>query len=147
MTGPVFVDSNVLVYCRDSTEPQKQKQAMAWMAELWATRNGRVSFQVLQEFYVIVTHKLKPGLDREAARRDVRSLLSWHPLTTDVRILEGAWVIQDRYKISWWDSLIASTAQVANCRFLLSEDLQEGQHLGNLQVVNPFSSSPRDMMG
>jgi predicted nucleic acid-binding protein len=145
MTGPIFVDSNVLVYSRDSTEPLKQKQAMAWMAELWATRNGRLSFQVLQEFYVIVTAKLKPGLNREAARRDIRSLLSWHPVTTDERVVEGAWVIQDRYKLSWWDSLIVSAAQVANCRFLLSEDLQPGQDLGGVQIIDPFENSPQDL--
>ena len=144
MTGPLFVDSNILIYSRDASEPLKQEQAMAWMAELWASRKGRLSFQVLQEFYVIVTQKLKPGLDREAARRDVRSLLSWHPVATDERVIEGAWVIQDRYKISWWDALIVSAAQVTNCRFLLSEDLPEGQHLGNVQIVNPFKISPRD---
>ena len=145
MTGPIFVDTNVLVYSRDRSEPLKQKRAMAWMAELWKTRNGRLSFQVLQEFYVIVTLKLKPGLDREAARRDVRSLLSWHPVATDDRVVEGAWVIQDRYKLSWWDSLIVSASQVADCRFLLSEDLQEGQLLGNVQVVDRFKYSPQDI--
>ncbi len=145
MTGPIFVDTNVLVYSRDASEPRKQKQAMAWMEELWTTRNGRLSFQVLQEFYVTVTLKLKPGLDREAARRDVRSLVSWHPVATDDRVVEGAWVIQDRYTLSWWDSLIVSAAQVADCLFLLSEGLQEGQHLGNVQIVNPFKSSPQEL--
>ena len=141
MSGPIFVDTNVLVYSRDGSEPLKQTQAMAWMTELWTTRKGRLSFQVLQEFYVTVTVKLKPGLDREAARRDVRSLLSWHPVATDERVVEGAWMIQDRYKLSWWDS----AAQVADCRYLLSEDLQEGQPLGNVQVLDPFKNSPQDM--
>jgi predicted nucleic acid-binding protein len=145
MTAPVFVDSNVLVYSRDASEPLKQKQAMAWMAELWATRKGRLSFQVLQEFYVTVTLKLKPGLDQEAARRDVRSLLFWNPIVTNDRVVEGAWAIQDRYRLSWWDALIVSAAQVADARFLLSEDLQEGQLVGNLRVVNPFKSSPQDI--
>lgn len=86
MTDMVFVDTNVLVYSRDASEPQKQEQAMAWMAHLWGTRQGRLSFQVLQEFYVTVTHKLKPGLDPESARNDVRSLLAWHPLSVDARI-------------------------------------------------------------
>ena len=145
MTGPIFVDTNVIVYSRDRSEPLKQKRAMAWMAELWKTRNGRLSFQVLQEFYVIVALKLKPGLDRESARRDVRSLLSWHPVPMDDRVMEGAWVIQDRYKLSWWDSLVVSASQVAGCRFLLSEDLQDGQDLGNVQVVDPFKNSPQDL--
>jgi predicted nucleic acid-binding protein len=147
MTGPIFVDTNVLVYCRDASEPLKQKQAMAWMTALWKTRQGRLSFQVLQEFYVTVTLKLDPGLPRGAARRDVRSLLAWQPVATDERVVEGAWVMQDRYSLSWWDSLIVSAAQVANCRTILSEDLQENQNLGQVQVVNPFKYSPQDIAG
>ena len=64
MSAKVFVDTNILVYCRDASEPEKQEQALAWMAGLWQTGRGRLSFQVLQEFYVTVTQKLKPGLDQ-----------------------------------------------------------------------------------
>ena len=145
MTDMVFVDTNVLVYSRDASEPQKQEQAMGWMAHLWGTRKGRLSFQVLQEFYVTVTHKLKPGLDPESARNDVRSLLAWHPLPVDARIVEGAWVIQDRYNLSWWDAMIVSASQVAACRYLLTEDLQEDQELGNIRVVNPFHTPPASL--
>ena len=74
MTDKVFVDTNVLVYSRDASEPRKQKQAMAWMAELWESQAGRLSFQVLQEFYVTVTEKLQPGMEPQSARDDVRSL-------------------------------------------------------------------------
>ena len=79
MTDKVFVDTNVLVYSRDASEPPKQRQAMAWMAHLWSTQTGRLSFQVLQEFYVTVTDKLQPGLDPHNARDDVRAMLAWHP--------------------------------------------------------------------
>lgn len=142
MADKVFVDTNVLVYSRDASEPQKQIQAMAWMTHLWKTQAGRLSFQVLQEFYVTVTEKLRPGLNSEEARRDVRSLLAWRPIAMDGRVLEGAWLIQDQYKFSWWDALILSAAQVAECRYLLSEDLQEDQELGNLKIVNPFRTAP-----
>jgi len=79
MSDNIFVDTNVLVYSRDLSEPEKQPQALAWMNHLWSTRTGRTGFQVLQEFYVTVTQKLVPGLDQESAREDVRSLLSWGP--------------------------------------------------------------------
>ena len=59
MGAKVFVDTNILVYCRDASEPEKQQKAMAWMTRLWETGCGRLSFQVLQEFYVTVTQKLK----------------------------------------------------------------------------------------
>jgi predicted nucleic acid-binding protein len=142
MPDLVFVDTNVLVYKRDASESQKQKQAETWMAHLWHNRIGRISFQVLQEYYVTVTAKLDPGLDPESARGDVRALLAWHPISIDDRVLENAWQVQDGNAISWWDALIVSAAQVAGCRYLLTEDLQEKQVFGNLQVANPFHTIP-----
>jgi len=142
MTATIFVDTNVLVYRRDAVQREKQVRAAAWMERLWAERNGRLSFQVLQEYYVTVTSKLKPGLDADSARSDVRSLLAWNPVTVDAGVVDAAWAMQDRYRLSWWDALIVAAAQVANCRFLLTEDLQDGQELGQVRVVNPFKNSP-----
>lgn len=142
MSDAIFVDTNVLVYALDASEPLKQKQAAAWIHHLWRTGTGRVSFQVLQEFYVSVTAKLSPGMKPGDAREVTRSFLAWRPLPADARILEGAWIVQDRYGLSWWDSLIVSAAQASGCRHLLTEDLQEGRTLGDLQVLHPFHSSP-----
>jgi predicted nucleic acid-binding protein len=145
MSAKVFVDTNVLVYWRDASEPEKQARASAWMAALWETRTGRLSYQVLQEFYVTVTTKLDPGLVPDAARRNVRVLLSWHPLPVDTRILEGAWLLQDRYGVSWWDALIMAAARATGCRYLLSEDFQAGMKVGDLLVINPFKITPADL--
>ncbi|MBT8332469.1 MAG: PIN domain-containing protein [Deltaproteobacteria bacterium] len=145
MAAKVFVDTNVLVYSRDTSETSKQTLAIAWMRHLWNTRAGRLSYQVLQEFYITVTEKLDPGLDRESARKDIRSLWPWQPIPLDNRVFDGAWHIQDRFGLSWWDTLIVSAAQVADCRYLLTEDLQDGQVFGNLQVVNPFNTSPEHL--
>jgi predicted nucleic acid-binding protein len=146
MTATIFVDTNVLVYRRDSTQGEKQVQADSWMERLWVSRSGRLSYQVLQEYYVTVTSKLKPGLNVESARNDVRSLLAWHPVSIDTKVVEAAWVIQDRYELSWWDALIVAAAQVANCQYLLSEDLQDGQELGEVRVVSPFNNSPESIL-
>lgn len=142
MSDRVFVDTNVLVYCRDSSEPVKQAKASEWMTHLWRSRTGRLSFQVLQEFYVTVTAKLKPGLDIETARSDVRLLLAWKPVLTDTHILKKAWFIQDRYGFSWWDSMIVAAALTSSCQYLLSEDLQDNFELGGLTVINPFAIQP-----
>lgn len=142
MSDKFFVDTNLLVYSRDASEPEKQQKAMIWMTHLWHDKSGRLSYQVLQEFYITVTHKLDPGLPKDIARTDVRSLMSWQPLTSSAPILERAWSIQDRYGLSWWDALIVSAAHTAECRYLLSEDLQDKQDLGNVQVINPFFCSP-----
>jgi predicted nucleic acid-binding protein len=115
---------------------------MKWMTRLWYDKSGRVSYQVLQEFYITVTHKLHPGLPIHIARMDVRSLMSWQPVFSSDSVLERAWAIQDRYGLSWWDALIVSAAQIAECKYLLTEDLQDHQRLGAVKVVNPFQADP-----
>ncbi len=142
MSADFFVDTNLLVYARDASEPEKQRQAMGWMTRLWQDHTGRLSYQVLKEFYITVTHKLTPGLPTDVARMDVRSLMSWHPISTKGPVLEHAWTVQDRYNLSWWDALVVSAAQAARCRYLLTEDLQEHQALGDVLVINPFHTAP-----
>jgi predicted nucleic acid-binding protein len=141
MTGSrpsVFVDANVLVYARDSSEEEKQRQAEAWIRELWKTGSGRVSMQVLQEFYVTVTQKLQPGMGRPAARGDVRDLLQWQPVLSDADLLDSAWRLQDRYDLAWWDAPVVAAAQRAGCRYLLSEDFHDETRFGDLVVLDPF---------
>ena len=142
MSVKIFVDTNVLVYSRDASEPEKQPQAMHWMKQLWSSKTGRLSFQVLQEFYSTVTTKLQPGMNPQNAREDIQSLFAWHPIPVNIDVIKGAWVIQDQFQISWWDSLIVSAAQNGDCRYLLTEDLQENQKFGDVSVINPFLYSP-----
>ena len=143
----IFVDTNVLVYSRDSSEPVKQKQALVWMTFLWDRKNGRISYQVLQEFYATVTGKLQPGLKVSAAREDIKALMAWNPLPVDRQVIKGAWELQDRNKLSWWDALIVSAAQTTQCQYLLTEDLQEAQKFGTVQVINPFQHAPQVSTG
>ena len=140
MTAPVFVDTNVLIYALDEADAKKHQAAQLWRAELWKSRRGRVSFQVLQEFYVKVTQK-RPAA-REAARAEVRNLLLWRPVPVDADVLELGWKMQDRYRLSFWDALIVAAAKAASCRYLLTEDLQAGQNFDGVVVVNPFLRSP-----
>ena len=138
MTAPVFVDTNVLVYARDRTQGDRHRRARDWMARLWTERTGRLSHQVLAEFYVTVTAKLTPGMPAADARADVRALLAWRPVPTTAATFERAWDLQDRHQVSWWDALIVASAIGAGCTTLLTEDLQDGQRFGDLEVVSPF---------
>lgn len=144
MTAPVFVDSNVLLYAVDDADPRKQRAARDWRAELWKSRLGRVSFQVLNEFYVNAL-RLKPAASGEA-RAEVRDLLAWNPVVVDAAVMERSWKLQDRYQLSFWDSLIVAAARSASCGFLLTEDLQNGQKLDGVEVVNPFLRSPASVL-
>lgn len=145
MTDLVFVDTNVLVYARDTAYPRKQERAAEWMSHLWHSRTGRLSYQVIQEFYVTVTTKLRPGMSAKVARSEVRSLVSWLPVAVDDGVMERAWLVQDRFRLSWWDALIVAAAQLSRCGSLLTEDLQDGQALGDLRVLSPFKHQPGDL--
>jgi predicted nucleic acid-binding protein len=136
---PVFVDTNVLVYARDDADRAKHDRAGAWMRHLWESGSGRLSTQVLQEFYVTTTRKLRPGLAPEDARADVRDLLAWQPLVTTAAELEAAWAVEERFGLSFWDALIVASAQSASCDTLLTEDLQHGLEIDGLIVLDPFS--------
>ena len=138
---PVFVDTNVLVYARDASDTAKQSTAAAWIQHLWTGAGGRLSVQVLQEYYVTVTRKLAPGLNADEARDDVRDLAAWRPVKIDEAIVEGAWRIEDRFGLSFWDSLIVAAAQAADCETLLTEDLQHGFDIDGLRIADPFRTA------
>ena len=138
MNANCFVDTNILVYARDSSEPEKQVLAEQWLTQLWQHELGRISTQVMNEYYVTVTQKLKPGLSIEQARSDLRALAVWQPLDITSTLIESAWDIQDQYAYSWWDTLIITSALFLDCRYLLSEDMQHEQSIGKLSIINPF---------
>lgn len=147
MTDPVFVDTNVLVFARDLTEAAKQVRAAKWMAGLWASRRGRLSYQVLHEYYVTATRKLNPPRTADEARGDVTAFLTWRPIHVDAGVLDTAWAVEDRYGFSWWDALIVAAASAANCRWLLTEDLQDGQEVLGMTVLDPFRHPPAAVLG
>jgi predicted nucleic acid-binding protein len=144
MTTPVFVDTNVLIYALDRGDPKKQQAAWAWRTELWKSQSGRISFQVLQEFYVKVAQKWPRA--RDQARAEVRDLLAWRPVAVDYAILERGWKIQDRYQLSFWDALIVAAAKLLACRYLLTEDLQADQEIDGITVINPFVRDPTSLL-
>ena len=139
MTVAVFVDTNVLVYARDASEPSKQARATEWLRELWLEQRGRTSVQVLSEYYATVTRKLRPGIEPDEAWDDVNALFAWQPQKIDRSLLERAREIERRHTLSWWDSMIVAAAQLQNCEVLLSEDLQDGWICGTVPVRNPFA--------
>lgn len=148
MNAPLcFVDTNVLVYSRDSSQKRKQPLALRWRQELWRTGAGRLSAQVLHEYYQTVTRKLVPGIRQEEARREVLDLARWKPVPWSMALTELAWDVEDRHKLTFWDALIVAAAQSAGCRYLITEDLNAEQDLDGVLVVNPFLLAPADVLG
>ena len=145
MSDLVFVDSNVLIYAVDESNPKKHEAARLWRSELWKSRRGRISFQVLDEFYANVDRKWPAA--REHLQAEIRNLMTWRPIELNAKLLEEAWRIQAHFKLSFWDALIVSAAQAASCRYLLTEDLQERQEMDGVVVVNPFRSGTTEILG
>jgi predicted nucleic acid-binding protein len=147
MIAPVFVDTNVLVYDRDERDRAKHERARAWMTALWRRPGlGVVGGQVLTEFYWTVTRKLEPGLSGDQARSYVRTLGAWPLVPIDEAVIAEGWAVQDRYGFSFWDALVVAAARTGGCRVLLTEDLQHGQDLDGLVVVNPFLQPPDSVL-
>jgi predicted nucleic acid-binding protein len=143
MAAAVFVDTNILIYAVDEADREKHRAALAWRAALWKSRRGRISYQVLHEFYVQAVRK--DAKRAGGARAEVRDLFAWDPIAPDAAMVEAAWALQDRYQLAFWDALIVAAALALECRYLLTEDLTHGQEIRGVRIVNPFRVEPREL--
>jgi predicted nucleic acid-binding protein len=142
MTVLVFVDTNVLVYAADDHDMAKRDRAREWMLSCWQRRCGRLSTQVLNEYYTVIRRKFPTALAAGDARAEVRRLQSWQPWQIDHPTTESAWAVEARQNIHYWDALMVAAAQQQGCTLLLTEDLQHGQQIDGVRIVNPFLVGP-----
>ena len=140
MSELVFVDTNILVYAHDADAGMKHERAVSILKELWDKDTGRMSVQVLQEFYINVTKKLTTRLARSSAREVVEIYAAWiHEPTTPETVLRAT-DIAELAQISFWDALILASAEKSGAATLYSEDLNHGQSIVGIQIVNPLRS-------
>jgi predicted nucleic acid-binding protein len=137
-----FVDTNLLLYAMDPLDPAKQRCAQGWLEVLWKSGAGAVSWQVLHEFYVNATRKLRSTAAQ--ARSTVEVFMEWQPVDTSPVLIQRAWHWTDTAQLSYWDALIVAAAEKRDCRWLVSEDFQVGQKFGAVTVINPFRAVPED---
>jgi len=138
MTVKVFVDTNVLVYAYDRGAGSRHERAQSLLEKLWKEGNGILSTQVLQEFYVNVRRKAKRPVSIEQAKSLISDYLSWDPIVNDGATMLEAIDVEQRYQLSFWDSLIVVAAQKGGASVLFSEDFNHGQKFGSLVVQNPY---------
>lgn len=138
--GLQFVDTNILVYAYDMSAGKKHEIAKELLKELWDTRKGGLSTQVLQEFYVTITKKVKRPLSHSQALQIISDLGVWKLDTPDVGDILEAIKISQRYMISFWDSLIICSAINLNCDIIWSDDLNSEQYFDKVKVINPFKT-------
>lgn len=134
-----FVDTNVLVYAHDKSAGKKHERAKALIAGLWDSGNGCVSIQVLEEFYVTVVQKVPNPLEPEVACQIISDLSQWHVHVPDVDDILEAVRVQQRNKLSFWDSLIIWSAKSLGCEVVWTEDLSHGRSYEGVKVLSPFS--------
>ena len=138
MTGKIFVDSNVLIYAHDEDAGVRQRRAAEWLEKLWESRTGCLSTQVMQEFYVNVTQKIKTRLSPGAAREILRNYTPWvHAPLTALTVLRAS-EIAEVWKLSFWDSMIVAAAEQEGAGELLTEDMNPGQVIAGVKILNPF---------
>jgi len=139
-----FVDTNILLYAHDESAGDKHDRARALVEQLWESREGCLSVQVLQEFFVNVTRKIAKPLDAATAKEIVSDFSRWHlhvPGADDVLAAIG---IHQRTGISFWDAMIIRSAAEIGCAVLYSEDLNAGQGYSGVRVENPFQPPAAD---
>lgn len=134
-----FVDTNVLVYAHDRSAGVRHEVARTLLAELWGSRGGSLSTQVLQEFYAVATRKLRPPIPREQARAIVAAYGEWCDVATEPQLIVAASRLEEEHSLSFWDALIVQAAIRAGAGRLVSEDLQDGRRFGTLAIENPFA--------
>ena len=137
-TVKAFVDTNILVYAYDRGAGLKHDRALSLVEKLWVEGSGSLSTQVLQEFYVNVRRKAQKPISHDQAKALITDYLSWDPVVNDGATLLEAIDVERRYKLSFWDSLIVVAALKSGATVLFSEDFNDGQKFGPLQVQNPF---------
>ena len=138
MTGRLFVDTNVLIYALDPSDPSKRKVSADLLKETIANHSLVLSPQSLNECYRVLTDR-RQIMPVKAARDYIRMLAPWAIASLDATTTENAWAVQDKAKLGWWDSLLVAAALRADCRLFISEDMHDGLSIEAMRIVNPFN--------
>lgn len=139
---PIFVDTNILVYAEDRDAGVKHAVARDLVSGLWRSQQGVLSVQVLQELFVTVTRKMPRPLSPDKALAIIEEYLTWRLVENTGDLLIAAIRRASQLRVSFWDALILEAALVEHCDRVWTEDLNHGQRIGDLVIVNPFLPDP-----
>ena len=141
MSAKPFLDTNILVYAHDTTAGEKHELARDLTASLWRSGGGCLSVQVLQELYVALVRKAA-AVTPETAREVVEAYTHWRLHRPGGSDVVAAIDLHQRQQVSFWDAMVVRSAAALGCEQLYSEDLNAGQSLAGVRVVNPFLETP-----
>jgi predicted nucleic acid-binding protein len=137
MSGPDFLDTNVLVYAFDISNPEKQRISRELLKSGLA---GKVviSTQVLAEFASALLHKISPRASADAVMRGLDALAPIRTIVPDRELIRRAVEARVSYGIHFYDGMIVAAAERAGCGRIWSEDLNASQKYFGVTVANPF---------
>lgn len=138
MKGRSFVDTNILIYAHDLDAGAKHERAAAVVRQTWEEECGMLSTQVLQEFYVNVTRKIPSPISAAKARGILSNYLAWQIEVNGPSTILRASEIEERYQLTFWDSMIVAAAAQGGAERILTEDLNHGQVIEGVKIENPF---------
>jgi len=132
----VFVDTNLFVYSIDQRDLIKRDKARNILKRLVEVHQPVISTQVIKEFYVVASTKLKA--DTFIVKNIIHNFRNLEVVNNDLELIEQAIDISTISRLSFWDSLIIAAAEKANCEFVFSEDMNPGQTYRGVMLINPF---------
>lgn len=136
IVSKIFVDTNLFVYSIDQRDLGKRDRARHILKRLVEVHQPVISTQVIKEFYVVASTKLKA--DTFIIKNIVHNFRNLEVVNNDLELIEEAVDISTISRLSFWDSLIIAAAEKANCEFVFSEDMNPGQTYRGVLLVNPF---------
>jgi predicted nucleic acid-binding protein len=138
-----FVDTNVLVYALAADDQRRSPAAQELLRKLMTTQTLHTSTQVLQELFVTLTRKVQTRLTAEQALRYLDQIAAWPVTVLDYNSVRAAIGLSTASRLSFWDALVVVAAAQSGAKRLYTEDLQHGQIILGVEVVNPFRGSQR----
>lgn len=141
-TGKVFIDTNILVYAYDPSEPEKQEKAIAFLDQLVSLDQGLISTQVLSEFYATITGKISDSMTAEEAAERIKNFCQmWQVLPlNEIIVLEAVRGVQT-HSFSYWDSMIWATARLNQIAVIASEDFSHGSFIEGIHFLDPLRAN------
>lgn len=139
MKDKIFIDTNIYIYFLLEDEKNlNKKERVQNLITQFQNKDILISIQVLNEIYnTLLKYKIEEDLIREKLNLIISKTIL---IQTNLYTLEKCWGLQEKYKYSYWDSLIIASALQADCGILYTEDLHNNHEIeGKLKIINPFT--------
>lgn len=134
-----FIDTNLLIYAEANDAPVKQQQALSLLKQLYESAQGVLSTQVLQEYCNVALKKLK--LPAQHVRAQLELYEQFEIVQVSPAIIHAGLDLHQTRSIGFFDALIMASAQAAGCAVLYSEDMNAGEVMAGVRIVNPFAAT------